>query len=100
MIAKFVPTHDLLLILPENEGKVGSLFLPAKRSSLPTTTGTVVAVGPGAISMMGKREPMDMPIGSKVLVRNGGEDHPHIKVGGVDHILVRFGDVLGSMENE
>ena len=96
----FAPNHDLVLILPsEAANRHGALFLPAKRASLPTTVGTVIAAGPGAITVMGKREPMDLVIGSKVVIRNAGEDHPHLKIGDVDHILVRFGDILGSIED-
>lgn len=91
----FQPAHDAILVLPENEGKIGSLYLPARQTSLPTSTGTVVAVGPGAITMMGKREPMDLAVGAKVLLRNSAEQHVRIKVGDTDHILCKFGDVLG-----
>lgn len=96
---RFLPAHDAILILPENEGKVGSLFLPAKQTSLPTTVGKVIATGPGAISLMGKREPMDLPIGCKVLIKNSVENHVRIDVGGVKHLLVKFGDILGSIED-
>lgn len=96
---RFAPQHDAILVLPENEGRVGSLYLPAKQTSLPTTTGTVVATGPGAVSLMGKREPMDLPVGAKVLIRNSQDNHVRIKVNGVDHLLVKFGDILGSIED-
>lgn len=97
---RFLPAHDLILLLPDDDGRVGRIILPANRSQLPTTIGTVVALGPGPITVDGKRTVMDLPIGSRIMVANGEAAHPAVLVGGVKHILVQFSAVMGSIEDD
>jgi chaperonin GroES len=100
MITRFVPQHDLILVRPLDNEKVGSIFMPAMKRSLPTTIGVVVATGPGGLTITGNRDPMELQVGEKIVVRNGEGDHPEVKVNGEKLILVRFGDVLGSFESD
>lgn len=97
---RFLPAHDLILLLPDDDGRVGRIILPANRSQLPTTIGTVVAVGPGPIAMDGKRTPMDLPVGCRIMVANGEAAHPAVMLDGVKHILVQFSAVMGSIEDD
>lgn len=100
-LSRFAPQHGLLLIKPTDSERVGSIYMPQSASrSFPTTNGVVIAKGPGAITALGKRDPMDIEVGAKVLIRNGENMHPQLKIGGEVHLLVNFGDVLGTFEND
>jgi chaperonin GroES len=56
----------------------------------------VVAAGPGKMADDGKRIPMDLKKGDRVLfAKYAGSE---IKVDGVEHIFMREDDILGILE--
>ncbi len=56
----------------------------------------VVAVGPGCLNDSGKRVPVDVRKGSRVLI--GKYSGTEIKVKGEDHLIIREEDVLAVIE--
>lgn len=81
------------------EKTAGGLFLPQtddlkKRSS----TGTVVAVGPGFTTAEGKVLAMNVKVGEEVLLPEYGG--VKVEVGGVEQFLYREGDILGTFDKK
>jgi chaperonin GroES len=56
----------------------------------------VVAVGPGRVDDSGKRVPVDVKKGSRVLI--GKYSGTEIKLKGEDHLIIREEDVLAVIE--
>jgi chaperonin GroES len=96
----FRPQHDLLLVkvLPVSQTE-GGIYLPERmgETTMPTWTCEVIAVGPGSTSMMGKQEPINVPVGARIIVPKG--QFPHLRIGGVEYMLVRYSNVLGILDD-
>jgi chaperonin GroES len=93
MAAKLQPLADRVLVKPiEQEVKTKSgIYLPDTAKEKPQE-GEVLAVGPGKIDDEGKRIPMDVKVGDRVLyAKYGGTE---IKVDGDDLIILRESDIL------
>ena len=87
------PLQDRILIkrLDSEEQVQGSIIIPDSAKEKPQEA-EVVAVGPGKLQDDGKRNPMDVSVGDKVLVgKYSGSD---IKVDGVDYVVLREDEVL------
>jgi chaperonin GroES len=93
MAAKLQPLADRVLVKPiEQETKTKSgIYLPDTAKEKPQE-GEILAVGPGKIADDGKRIPMDLKVGDRVLyAKYGGTE---IKVDGEDLMILRESDVL------
>jgi chaperonin GroES len=84
--------HIVALRIEEKEKKVGGLVIPdtAKEKSM---TAKVVAVGTGRVLDNGKRVPLEVKKGAKVLI--GKYAGSEVKLDGVDYLVLREDDVLG-----
>jgi chaperonin GroES len=81
-------------VSPSEEKTDGGIYLPDNVKEKPQV-GEVVAVGPGKVQDDGKRMPMDVKIGDKVLYsKYAGTD---IKLGGEDYVLLSEKDILASV---
>ena len=71
---KFRPLHDRVLIevLDSSEKTAGGIIIPDTAQEKPQE-GKVVAVGGGAKTEDGKKIPMDVKVGDKVLLASGQE---------------------------
>ena len=58
--------------------------------------GKVIAVGPGKVNEMGKRIPLDVKKGDRVLF--GKYAGNELKMDGVEHLIMREDDILAIME--
>ena len=88
------PLHDRLIIqrLEEGEQKVGGIIIPDSAKEKPQE-GTVIAVGAGKLDDNGKRIPLEVKAGDKVLF--GKYSGNEIKIDDVEHVILREDDILG-----
>jgi len=94
---KIRPLGDRILVLrvEEEQKTAGGIIIPDSAKEKPQE-GKIVAVGPGKMSDDGKRSPMDVKEGDKILFsKYAGTE---IKIDGVEHLFMREDDILGVME--
>jgi chaperonin GroES len=94
---KIKPLHDqVVLIRQESEQKTaGGIIIPDTAKEKPIE-GKLVAVGPGRMDREGKRIPMEVKEGDRVLFgRYAGTE---IKIDGVEHLMMKADDILGVLE--
>jgi len=93
--SKLVPLHDrVVLKRDEAEGKTaGGIVLPDTAKDKPQK-GTVVSVGEGSISRDGKRHPLTLKPGDRVIFSSYAGDE--INVGDEKYLLLRESDVLAT----
>jgi chaperonin GroES len=87
------PLADRVVVraLEEAEQMRGGLYIPDTAKEKPQQ-GEVVAVGPGKFDENGKRVPMDVKAGDKVLY--GKYSGTEVTVGGEQLLILRESDVL------
>ena len=95
------PTSDRLLIEPlsaqEREGKSTSgIVIPDTAEKERPEEGRVVAAGPGKMTDDGKRIPMSVAVGARVLFSKYGPTE--IKVDGKEYLIAREEDILAIIE--
>lgn len=90
---KIVPLYDrIVLKRQEAESKTaGGIVLPDTAKDKPQK-GTVVSVGDGHVTKDGKRHPLTLKIGDRVIFSSYAGDE--ISVGDEDYLLLRESDVL------
>jgi chaperonin GroES len=89
--------NDRILVVRVEEEKktAGGIIIPDTAKEKPQE-GKVVAAGPGKMADDGKRIPMELKKGDRVLfAKYAGSE---IKVDGVEHIFMREDDILGILE--
>ena len=94
---KFRPLHDRVVVRRiESEAKTaGGIIIPDTAKEKPQE-GTVLSAGPGKILEDGKREPMDVKVGDKVLyAKYAGTE---FKIEGDDLLIVSQKDILAIVE--
>ncbi|MBI4990523.1 co-chaperone GroES [Candidatus Gottesmanbacteria bacterium] len=91
------PLFDNVLIKPlEGETKTaGGILLPETAKEKPQM-GKVMAVGPGAVADDGKKIPMMVKAGQKVMYKKWGGNE--LKVGNEEWLLVEQKDILAIIE--
>ena len=94
---KFSPMHDRILVkrLEQEEKTKGGIIIPDTAKEKPTR-GLIVAVGPGKFADTGKRIPMNVKPGDKVLFNKyaGSE----VKIDDEENIVMREDDILALIE--
>jgi chaperonin GroES len=91
---KVKPLHDRVLVKrvePEEKVK-GGIIIPDTAKEKPLE-GRVVAIGSGRLDENGKRIPLEVKVGDRVLV--GKYAGTEIKIDEVEHVIVREDEVLG-----
>jgi chaperonin GroES len=93
---KIKPLGDRVLVMRiEEEVKKGGIIIPDTAKEKPQQ-GEVIAVGPGRTDEKGKRIPMDVKKGDKILfAKYAGSE---VKMGSDEYIIMREDDILGIME--
>lgn len=94
---KVKPLNDRVLVLRigEEEKTAGGIIIPDTAKEKPQE-GKVVAVGPGKVNDEGKKIPLDVKAGDKVLF--GKYSGNEIKIDGVEHLIMREEDILAIIE--
>jgi chaperonin GroES len=94
---KIKPMNDRVLVLRvEQEQKTaGGIIIPDTAKEKPQE-GKVIAVGSGKMADDGKRTPLEVKAGDRILFsKYAGTE---IKVDGVEHVFMREDDILGILE--
>jgi chaperonin GroES len=87
------PLHDRVLVkrIEQEEQVRGGIIIPDTAKEKPQEA-EVVAVGPGKLSDEGKRAPMDVKEGDRVLM--GKYSGSEIKIEGNDYVILREDEIL------
>ncbi len=91
------PLHDRLIVrrLEEGEQKIGGIIIPDTAKEKPQQ-GTVLAVGKGKVNDDGKRVPLDVKVGDRILFgKYAGQE---IKLDGEEYFIMKEDDVLAVIE--
>ncbi|KPJ78356.1 MAG: molecular chaperone GroES [Deltaproteobacteria bacterium SG8_13] len=91
---KIKPMNDRVLVVrvEEEQKTAGGIIIPDTAKEKPQE-GKVVAVGPGKVNDDGKRVPVEVKAGDRILFsKYAGTE---IKIDGVDHLFMREEDILG-----
>ena len=94
---KVKPLHDRILVqrIEEKEQKRGSIIIPDTAKEKPME-GKVIAVGAGRLEKDGKRIPLEVKAGDRVLF--GKYAGTEIKIDNEEHVILREDEVLGIVE--
>jgi chaperonin GroES len=90
---KIQPLNDRVLVLriEEEQKTSGGIIIPDTAKEKPQE-GKVIAAGPGKFDDKGKRMPLDVKKGDRVLFgKYAGND---INIVGVEHLIMREDDIL------
>jgi len=94
---KIRPLNDRVLIIREEEEQKssGGIIIPDTAKEKPQR-GKIVAAGPGKMGEDGKRVPLEVKAGDRILfAKYAGTD---IKLDGVEHIFMKEDDILSIVE--
>jgi len=91
------PLHDRVLLrrLEEKEVVKGGIIIPDTAKEKPQEA-EVIAVGPGKLDDNGKRMPVDVKKGDRILI--GKYSGSEIKIGDDEFVIVREDEILGVIE--
>ena len=91
---KIRPLHDRILVKREEEKEVkkGGIIIPDTAKEKPQE-GKVIAVGSGKVSEDGKKTPLDVKAGDRVLF--GKYSGSEVKLDGEEYLIMKEEDVLG-----
>jgi len=95
---KIRPLYDRILVkrLEEGEKKRGGIIIPDTAKEKPMEA-EVVAVGKGKVNDDGKRVPLDVNVGDRILFdKYAGQE---IKLHGEEHFIMKEDDVLAVIES-
>ena len=88
------PLHDRVLVrrLEELDDKHGSIIIPDTAKEKPQE-GKVIAVGTGRVTEDGKKLPLALKEGDRILF--GKYSGSEVKLGGQEYLIMKEEDVLG-----
>lgn len=95
---KIKPLADRILVKREEPSETvrGGIIIPDTAKEKPQE-GRVMAAGPGKIDEHGKRVPMEVKKGDRILM--GKYAGTEVKIDGVEHLILREDDVLAVIES-
>src|SRR5436190_24295035 len=91
------PLHDRILVkrVEEQEVKKGGIIIPDSAKEKPQE-GRVIAVGNGKVTDEGKKVPLDVKAGDKILF--GKYSGSEVKLDDKEYLIMREEDVLAILE--
>jgi chaperonin GroES len=94
---KLRPLHDRILVkrLEEQDEKHGSIIIPDTAKEKPQEA-KVIAVGSGKVTDEGKKLPLDVKAGDRILF--GKYSGSEVKIDGDEYLILREEDVLGILD--
>ena len=94
---KIRPLHDRIVVerLEEKEVKKGSIIIPDTAKEKPQE-GKVIAAGNGKVGDNGKKIPLDVKAGDKILF--GKYSGSEVKIDDKEYLIMREEDVLAILE--
>ena len=92
------PLHDRILVKRIEEGEVrrGGLIIPDSAKEKPQE-GKVLAVGKGMVAEDGKKTPLDVKAGDRVLF--GKYSGSEVTLDGQEYLIMKEEDVLGILSS-
>ena len=92
------PLHDRVLArrIEEKEQVKGGIIIPDTAKEKPQEA-EIIAVGPGKIQEDGKRQPMDVNSGDRVLI--GKYSGSEIKIDDEDYVILREDEILAVLSS-
>jgi chaperonin GroES len=96
-LPKIIPLFDYVLIKPldDVDKTPGGIYLPETAKEKPQM-GMIMAVGTGSVAEDGKKVPMIVKVGQKVMYKKWGGNE--VKVEGKEWLLVEQKDILAVIE--
>ena len=94
---KIRPLNDRILVIrvDEDQKSPGGIIIPDTAKEKPQE-GKIVATGPGKLDENGKRVPLEVRKGDRILFsKYAGTE---IKIDGVEHLFMKEDDVLGVLD--
>ncbi len=97
MGVRIQPLHDYILVkrFEEKEVKKGGIIIPDTAKEKPQE-GEVIAVGPGKLTEEGKRLPIDVKVGNKILF--GKYSGSEVRINDEEFLIMRESEVLGILK--
>ena len=97
MAMKIRPLHDRILVerLEEGEVKKGGIIIPDTAKEKPQEA-KVIAVGNGKVTEDGKKIPLDVKAGDRILF--GKYSGSEVKIDDKEYLILREEDVLAILE--
>ena len=94
---KVKPLQDRVLVkrVEAQETAKGGIIIPDTAKEKPME-GKVIAVGAGALNKEGKRTPLDVKVGDRILF--GKYAGTEVKIDDDEHVILREDEVLGVIE--
>ncbi|MBI4621427.1 MAG: co-chaperone GroES [Desulfobacterales bacterium] len=94
---KIRPLQDRVIVkrIEEEDKTKGGIIIPDSAKEKPME-GKVVAVGTGKVLEDGKKLPLDVKKGDKILF--GKYAGTEVKIDGEEHLIMREDDILGILE--
>jgi len=92
---KITPIKDNIVVKrieEKEEKKVGSIIIPDTAKEKPLTA-EVIAVGSGRVLKDGKKLPLEVKVGDKVLI--GKYSGSEVKLDNVEYLILKEDEVLG-----
>ncbi len=91
------PLHDRIVVrrLEEGEQKIGGIIIPDTAKEKPQQ-GEVIAAGNGKVNDDGKRIPLDVKAGDRILF--GKYTSQEVKLDGEEYLIMREDEVLAVIE--
>ena len=93
------PLHDRVIVqrLEEGEQHIGGIIIPDTAKEKPQQ-GTVIAAGNGKVNDDGKRIPLDVKAGDRILFgKYAGQE---IKLDGEEYLIMKEDEVLAVIEGQ
>ena len=91
---KVKPLYDRLIVkrVEEKEQKRGGIIIPDSAKEKPME-GKVIGIGNGRVQKDGKRTPLEVKVGDRVLFgKYAGQE---IKIDDIEHVILKEDEVLG-----
>ena len=94
---KLRPLHDRILVkrIEEEEVRRGGIIIPDTAKEKPQE-GKVIAVGTGKVTEDGKKIPLDVKAGDRILF--GKYSGSEVKIDDEEYLILREEDVLGILD--
>jgi len=94
---KIRPLQDRIIVkrIEEEEKTKGGIIIPDSAKEKPME-GEVIAVGSGKILENGKKQPLEVKAGDRILF--GKYAGTEVKIDEVEHLIMREDDILGIIE--
>jgi len=91
------PLADYVLVKPkeETEVKIGTIIIPDTAQEKPAE-GTIIAIGPGRVAKDGKKIPLEVQVGNKVIY--GKHSGTEVKAGETEYLMMRENDIFAIIE--